>query len=96
MAFVPECGRGKHPNNMCISEEEKQVIRDHINTFPALKAYYSRSHTNKKYNLYPNLSISKTYRPYNQHCTKENVVPKSKAFYTKIVVQFSLTFKKPK
>jgi hypothetical protein len=48
MTFVPECGRGKHSNNVCISEEEKQVIRDHTNIFTALKAHYSRSHTNKK------------------------------------------------
>jgi hypothetical protein len=50
--------------------------------FWLIKAVISSLILNRNY-LSPDLSISKMYGLYTQHCTEKNVVPRSEAFHTK-------------
>ncbi|KAK4887182.1 hypothetical protein RN001_003453 [Aquatica leii] len=61
--ICPEDRRGKHENHPKVSENDKLLIKEHINLFPAYHSHYSRSHTQKKY-LSPDLSIAEMYRLY--------------------------------
>lgn len=86
--------RGKHNNHMKIDEKDKQIIRNHINMFPSFESHYSRSHTEKKY-LNPDLSISKMYRLYVNHCHDIKTIAQSEPTYSKIFVEeYNLSFKK--
>jgi len=57
-------GRGRHLNYPSLSDNEKNIIRDHIKMFPVQTSHYSTNHTNKNYFLNPDLSINAMYRLY--------------------------------
>lgn len=89
-------GRGKHQNHQCISEVNRDVIREHIRKFPAYESHYSRSHTAKKY-LAPDQSISRMYRLYKKYCEEQTLAPQSEFLYREIFVkEFNLQFKNPR
>ena len=57
--------QGKHKNRPhAVSEETKQKIREHINTFPHRKSHYSRSDNRKREYLNEGLSISRMHMLY--------------------------------
>lgn len=88
--------RGKHGNQPKTSAEARKIILDHIKMFPAFESHYSRSHTSKKY-LSSELSISKMFRLYTDHCKEKNIQPESEYYYRQMFVQnFNYQFKKPK
>lgn len=88
--------RGKHGNQLKVSQEARKIILDHIQMFPAIESHYSRSHTARKY-LSPDLSISKMYKLYVDFCTENNIIPQSRSFYRQMFVEnFNYQFKKPK
>jgi len=64
--------------------------------FPFKESHYSRNKTNKKYFLNPDLSISRMYDLYKNHCTENHFNILSEFMYRKIFVEeFNLAFKKP-
>lgn len=89
-------GRGHHSNHPKTSDQDKNNIRDHIKMFPFKESHYSRNKTNKKYFLNPDLSISRMYDLYKNHCTENHFNILSEFMYRKIFVEeFNLAFKKP-
>lgn len=88
--------RGKHENHPKVPEDDKLLIKEHINLFPAYQSHYSRSHTQKKY-LSPDLSIAKMHRLYMDYCKERTVKPRNESLYRKIFVEeFNVSFHKPK
>lgn len=91
-----EDNRGKHKNHPKVPENDKLLIKEHINLFPAYQSHYSRSHTQKKY-LPPDLSIAQMHRLYVDYCKERNIQPRNASLYRKIFVEeFNLSFHKPK
>jgi len=89
-------GRGRHLNHPSLSDNEKEIIRDHIKMFPVQTSHYSRNHTNKNYFLNPDFSINAMYRLYKNYCSENDLFICSEFIYRKIFVEeFNLGFKKP-
>jgi len=87
---------GHHSNHPKTSDQDKNNIRNHIKMFPFKESHYSRNKTNKKYFLNPDLSISRMYDLYKNHCTENHFNILSEFMYRKIFVEeFNLAFKKP-
>lgn len=64
--------RGRHKNhNNLISNEMKQSVIDHVNSFAPIESHYVRKRTSKKY-LDPSLSFSKIFKLYVEWCTDNN------------------------
>ena len=94
--ICPEDKRGKHGNQPKVPENDKLLIKEHINLFPAYQSHYSRSHTQKKY-LSPDLSIAEMHRLYVDYCKARNIEPQKASLYRKIFVEeFNLSFHRPK
>ena len=53
-------GRGKHNKDANVSDEQKNGVISHIDSFPVIEYHYCRAKTNKKY-LEAGLSIQKMY-----------------------------------
>lgn len=88
--------RGKHGNHRKVTENDKVLIREHINLFPAYQSHYSRTHTQKKY-MSSDLSISQMYRLYVDYCKGKNIKPQKVSQYRQIFVEeFNLSFHQPK
>lgn len=93
--ICPDDARGKHTNHPKISEEEKNIIRRHIEMFPSFESHYSREQTAKKY-LASDLSISKMYKLYVEYCQDHSKIPRNEFMYRKIFVEeYNISFKKP-
>lgn len=79
-----------------IKEENRQLIRDHINMFPRTPSHYCRSSSSKEY-LERTLSLSKMYDLYVNWCGEKNVIPEKKWLYSNIFnYEFNLGFFIPK
>lgn len=64
-SLFTEDGRGKHKNRpQAISEEIKERIREHIQSFPRRQSHYSRRDNDRRNYLPENLSIAEMYRLY--------------------------------
>lgn len=90
-------GRGKSANSgRRLSEEKRDMIKDHINSFPAVESHYCRSTTSRKY-LDSNLSLVKMYALYKEKCLTENLEPVKLSMYRHIfVTEFNIDFHKRK
>ena len=56
-------GRGKHNKHHRVTEEQREEVIAHINSFPVVDSHYCRAKTNKKY-LEAGLTIEKMYGLY--------------------------------
>lgn len=56
--------RGKHDNHQRVSDEVRNLIREHIRSFPARSSHYSRSDNPDRVYLSPELSIARLYRDF--------------------------------
>ena len=65
--------RGKHGNHREISDDVRELIRDHILSFPARSSRYSRSDNSERVYLSPELSIGRLYRDFLQKHDPEYV-----------------------
>lgn len=64
--------------------------------FPVQTSHYSKNHTNKKYFLNLDLSITAKCRMYKNYCIKNYIFICRKFMYRKIFVEeFNLDFKQP-
>lgn len=87
--------RGKHTKKK-ISLEAKNIIRDHIKSFPKMPSHYCRSKTKREY-LEPNLSINKMYELYKELCSSLKIIPEKNHLYRNIFnTEFNLGFHIPK
>ncbi|CAG9839576.1 unnamed protein product [Diabrotica balteata] len=93
--ICPMDGRGKHFKHSKIQTDRKDVIRKHINSFPAYNSHYSRERTSKKY-LSPDLSVAEIYRLYCKYCRNNNINHEKESMYRKIFNEdFNLSFHSP-
>jgi hypothetical protein len=85
--------RHEHPS---ISDTDKQVIKNHIMSYPAVESHYCRSSSKRKY-LPQNLSIAEMFRQYKVKCIADNITPLKEHAYREIFcTEFNLGFHQPK
>lgn len=83
--------RGKSIPKHNISDENRQVIKEHILSFPSYESHYTRKSTSKKY-LPSHLTINKMY---NLFCENRDKPPSIK-IYNQEFHKLGLSFKKPR
>lgn len=94
--FTADDLHGKHPPKHKLSDVALQRVKTHIESFPRIESHYCRKRTRRRF-LNPELSISKMYQLYKEHCEK-NQQPDEVKFgtYSKIFnTQYNLSFFKP-
>lgn len=89
-------GRGKHGNHCKVTDEQRNDVFEHINSFPVMESHYCRAKTNKKY-LQSDLKIEKMYDLYKAKCTEVKKLPVKSSFYRYIFnTCFNIDFHVPK
>ena len=89
-------GRGKHNKHHRVTEEQREDVIAHINSFPVVDSHYCRAKTNKKY-LEAGLAIEKRYDLYKQTCEKEKNTYVKSSYYRYIFnTSFNINFHVPK
>ena len=84
-ATARPCLRGKHANRPNrLSEEKVDMVKEHIQSYPAESSHYSRHKNPNRLYLSPFLSISEMYRQYEVWTAARHVVPVSHAAYWNI------------
>lgn len=58
--------RGKHTSHRSVSEELKQLVRDHIETYPTRHSHYSRKNNQERVYLPSDMSIARLHREFLQ------------------------------
>ncbi|MES9881020.1 MAG: hypothetical protein ABW185_09085 [Sedimenticola sp.] len=87
--------RGKHRKKF-IPEEARQVIKDHIASFPRIPSHYCRATTKREY-LEADLSVNKMYNLYIERCEERHIVPLKKHIYRYIFnTEYNIGFHVPK
>ena len=75
--------RGRHEPPNKTSQEDLDVISQHIESFPVYESHYSRSdNPNRKY-LSPDLTVAKMYNLYKERCLPEGKRAASEWIYRK-------------
>lgn len=88
--------RGKHVPYNKTSSDQKQFVKEHINSFPKVAGHYTRKDTNREF-LGPELSVSKMYQLYKESCIEKAIDPVKLSMYRKIFNEnFNLSFHIPK
>lgn len=88
--------RGKHPPANKLPELEKQLIKQHIESFPLTESHYCRKSSGRKY-LDATLSISKMYSLYGEICIQNNRSCCSLTTYKRIFsLEYNYAFFKPR
>ena len=89
-------GRGKHNKHHRVTEEQREEVIAHINSFPVVDSHYCRAKTNKKY-LEAELTIEEMYNLYKQTCEKEKNTYVKSLYYRYIFnTSFNINFHVPK
>ena len=84
-ATARPCLRGKHANRPNrLSQEKVDMVKEHIQSYPAESSHYSRHKNPNRLYLSPFLSISEMYRQYEVWSAARHVVPVSHAAYRNI------------
>lgn len=87
--------RGKKSGSQRISEENRNVIRKHIESFPTVQSHYCRKTTSRKY-LEKHLSIRKMYELYKEKCLLEEKEPVKYWLYDHIFcTEYNIGFHHP-
>ncbi|QQP40799.1 Uncharacterized protein FKW44_014967 [Caligus rogercresseyi] len=96
LGISPPSTHGKHAPANKISEKRKNLIRNHINSFPTIESHYCRKDTTRQY-LGENLNTSKMYDLYVSKCNNEWEVSAEKiSLYRHIFnTEFNLGFHQP-
>ena len=94
--IVKPDGRGKHNNHYKVTQEEKEKVIAHINSFPVIDSHYCRAKTNKKY-LEVDLNIEKMYDLYKEKCLTEGISYVKPSYYRYLFnTNFNIAFHVPK
>lgn len=89
------CSQGKHTKKI-ISDDEKTLVMEHINSFPRVPSHYCRADSNREY-LDQCLNIKKMYELYVTVAQEKNVTPVKESAYRNIFCNnFNLYFHAPK
>ena len=89
-------GRGNHKCRNKILDAEKDRIRQHILSFPAVESHYCRSQSQRRY-LSQELNISEMYRLYEKQCKDNKVKAQKESLYRNIFCsEFNYGFHHPK
>lgn len=90
--------RGRHDNRPNqTSDEQRNVVSEHIRSFPSEMSHYSRNKNPNRLYLSPWLSIRKMYELYKEKCADQHIVPVSFAIYRNIFANdFNFGFGSPK
>lgn len=88
--------RGRHVSWKRTHEADLQVVRQHIDSFPAHQSHYTRKHNpNRKY-LPDNLNVRLMYKLYVERCKNENLPTVTESRYRDIFnTEFNLHFHSP-
>ncbi|CAH0715769.1 unnamed protein product, partial [Brenthis ino] len=87
--------QGKHIKR-ATSEEDKLLVKEHINSFPRIPSYYCRKDSSREY-LECYLSIKKMYLLYVIWIEEKNKLPVKEEVYRRIFCNdFNIYFQKPK
>ncbi|KAK3092227.1 hypothetical protein FSP39_000013 [Pinctada imbricata] len=79
-----------------ITKDQRQFVRDHINSFPTVESHYCRKTSSRKY-LAKDLSIRKMFNLYLEKCEQEEKDPVKYWTYDQIFGnEFNLGFHRPK
>ena len=70
--------RGKHSNHYKIDEDTRQMVRDHILSFPSRSSHYSRQDNSNRLYLSAELSIAQMYHDFLEKHDPEYVEEESK------------------
>lgn len=96
LGISSEDSRGKHrtrPNRM--TEEQKQKVKQHIESFKTVESHYCRKHSSKQY-LPAGLSVAKMHMLYKNECEKtENCAVSLKSYRQIFDYEYNLAFHKP-
>ncbi|XP_031329067.1 uncharacterized protein LOC116160073 [Photinus pyralis] len=88
--------RGKTPCTIRLTDEQKGIAKDHINSFEKIESHYCRKDSAKQY-LHSSLNVSKMYRMYCEYCANINKGPIRESAYRAIFKnEFNLGFHIPK
>lgn len=87
--------QGKHVKHK-ILDEDRNLVKMHIENFPKVESHYCRANTSREY-LDSNLSIAKMYLLYVEFCTSKNKQPVKESYYRFIFCnEYNLFFHTPK
>ncbi|XP_028658548.2 uncharacterized protein LOC114652351 [Erpetoichthys calabaricus] len=88
--------RGKHVKK-AISQDRKQEVLDHIDSFPRVESHYTRANSKRQY-LEPELrSVTKLYELYCERCAESGHEPVKLSYYQHLfVTKRNLDFHMPK
>lgn len=88
--------RGKHVPSNKTSEESRDRVRRHIESFPAVDSHYCRQRSKRKF-LDCTLNVNIMYGFYCDSCKADGVKPVSSSLYREIFnTEYNLDFHKPK
>ena len=87
--------RGKH-RKKCTPTQDREVVREHINSFPRVMSHYRRTQSSKEY-LEPGLNLQKMYDLYKTFCEEKQIQPlKFNIYRTVFKTDFNISVLKPK
>jgi hypothetical protein len=88
--------RGKQGRCRFISDTDKDYIRLHIQSYPAVESHYCRNRTQRRY-LPEGLSVAQMYRQYVVKCKEDSMQPQKEHLYRSIFcADFNYGFHNPK
>lgn len=88
--------RGKQPSVNKVDDARLQIVRDHIESFPAYQSHYTRAHNPNRKFLSEFLNIRALYNLYKDHCDNINAVAVSESKYRHIFnYEYNLHFHAP-
>lgn len=93
---IPEVPKqGKHIKHK-IAEDDIQLVKQHIESFPKVESHYCRANTQRQY-LDSTLNIKKMYSLYTEFCENSKKQPVKETFYRKVFCNdYNLYFHVPK
>ncbi|ESO94282.1 hypothetical protein LOTGIDRAFT_161502 [Lottia gigantea] len=89
--------RGAHScKNIINTEPQKEIIRNHIKSFPTIPSHYCRANSKRQY-LEPGLTVQKMYNLYVDNCNRNEIKPLKLYVYRDIFnLEFNIGFHVPK
>ena len=96
MGLLEEEKRGKHGNQIQISDNIRNNIKRHIDLFPRVEGHYVRKTSQREY-LESGLSLQKMYRLYTSWCNENNLEKGKFWLYDDIFSsQYNISFHTPR
>ena len=87
--------RGKHGNQPRVNEDLRQLVKDHIQSFPARSSHYSRADNHGRLYLSADLSIVRLYRNFLEKHDSEYVKLEEENLRLKMLHKPLLKLRKP-